>query len=260
LIPLRDENPTELTPYITIALIVLNVLVWLYLEGGGLREDILAETICRYGLIPAEVTGRTGPYRGVELGPGLLCPFGGLRGEAVLTSMFLHGSWLHLIFNMWFLWLFGNNVEDSMGHLRFLLFYLLVGVGAAGTHIASGPESPIPTVGASGAISGVMGAYLVLYPRVRIHTLFIFLFFVRIIPLSAWFVLVYWFVLQVVSGISIQAAARGAPAGGVAFWAHAGGFVAGVLLVKLFENRTLVEARKRKVKLSPWELPHRGWW
>lgn len=255
MIPLRDENPTELTPYITIALIALNALVWVYVQGAGLSPDLLMESVCRYGTIPADLTGETGGYRGVELAPGVLCSFGGLTWSTLLTSMWLHGSWLHLIGNMWFLWLFGNNIEDSMGHLRFLAFYLLTGLAADGAHIWSAWSSPIPTVGASGAISGVMGAYLVLYPKVRIQTLFIFFFFIRILAVPAWLVLAEWLFIQVISGWG-----AGATGGGVAFWAHVGGFVAGLALVKLFENRTLVQARSRKVRLSPWEVKHRGWW
>ena len=253
--PLRDENPTELTPFVTAAFVIANVVVWLYFQGAGVSESVLAESICRAGMIPAEVTGRMGVYTGVDLGGGEVCSFGGFTWQAVLSSMFLHGSWLHLIGNMWFLWLFGNNVEDSMGHIRFVLFYLLVGVAAAIAHVYAGPESPIPTVGASGAVSGVMGAYLVLYPRVRIHTLFIFLVFIRIIPVSAWFILLYWFLIQVFSG-----AAMPTEGGGVAFWAHVGGFVAGVLLIKLFANAVLVRAKKAHMQLEARENDRRGLW
>lgn len=255
--PLSDENPTELTPYITVALIAINVIVWVYLQGAGLTEAALFSSVCEYGLIPAELTGETGGYRGVQLLPGVLCRFGGLTWPTLLTSMFLHGSWLHLIGNMWFLWVFGNNIEDSMGHLRYLAFYLLTGLAADGAHIWTLPDSVVPTVGASGAISGVMGAYLVLYPRVRVNTLFIILFFIRIIPVPAWLVLGEWFLIQFLQGLTVSATQVG---GGVAFWAHVGGFVAGVLLVKPFENRRLVNAKKRHVKLSPWEVEHRGWW
>ena len=177
--------------------------------------------------------------------------FGGLTWQASLTSMFMHGSWLHLIGNMWFLWLFGNNIEDSMGHIRFLIFYLIGGTVAAGTHVLLNSASAIPTVGASGAISAVMGGYLLLYPRVRIHTLFILFIFIKIIPIPAWFVLGEYFVLQLLSS-----SVTGAGGGGVAVWAHIGGFVAGLVLVKLFENRMLVEARKQHVKLSPYEVQH----
>lgn len=252
--PLRDENPTELTPILTVALIIVNVAVWFYIQGAGFSESLLVESVCRYGMIPAELTGRAIGGAAIELAPGYVCHFGEVALHTLFTTMFLHGSWLHLLSNMWFLWLFGNNVEDSMGHLRFIAFYLLTGLAASGAHILSSPGSPIPTVGASGAISGVMGAYLVLYPRVRIDTLFIFFFFIRIIPVSAWFVLLLWFALQLMTG-----ALAPATTGGVAVWAHVGGFVAGAILVKLFENPTLVRAKKRGVKLSPWEIERRGW-
>lgn len=254
--PLRDENPTVLTPFVTLAIIFVNIAVWVAVQGAGMSPDILAASVCHYGAIPAEITGSTGGSPGVTLDTRLPpCMFGGLTLEAILTSMFLHGGWLHLLGNMWFLWLFGNNIEDSMGHLRFLLFYLIAGVIATVAHVLSAPASPIPTVGASGAISGAMGAYLILYPRVRVYTLFFFVIFVRIIPIPAWFILLYWFALQLLSGYSTPAAGAG-----VAFWAHVGGFVTGVALVKLFENRTLTAARRKKIRLSPFEVRHRGWW
>lgn len=251
--PLRDENPTLLTPYVTVALIGINVLVWIYLEGAGFSPDLLSHTVCTYGMIPAEITGKTGDHIGVLLGPGVGCRFGGLTWQALFTSMFLHGGWLHIIGNMWFLWLFGNNVEDSMGHVRYLVFYLLVGVAAGAAQVFSSPDSPVPTVGASGAISGVMGAYLVLYPRIRIHTLFIIFFFIRIIPVPAWLILLYWFGIQLLSGTATPQTG-----GGVAFWAHVGGFVTGVALVKVFENRRLVEARKAATSAPP-QWPQQPW-
>lgn len=253
--PLRDENPTELTPIFTVGLIALNLIVWVYIQGAGMNDGLLFSSICRYGMIPAELTGRTGGYHGVQLAPGVPCAFGGLTWSTLLTSMFLHGSWLHLIGNMWFMWVFGNNIEDSMGHIRFLVFYLVSGVAAAGAHLWSTPASPIPTIGASGAVSGIMGAYLVLYPRVRVQTLFVFLIFIRIIDLPAWVVLGQWFLLQFLYGATLPAAG-----GGVAFWAHVGGFVAGVALIKLFEDPTLVQAKKQHVKLSPREIERHGWW
>jgi membrane associated rhomboid family serine protease len=155
---------------------------------------------------------------------------------------------------MWFLWLFANNVEDSMGHLRFLVFYILVGLLAGLAHVLSAVDSPVPTVGASGAISGVMGAYLLLYPRVRIRTLFIFIIFFRIIPIPAWAVLIYWFAIQVLSGWATPVGG-----GGVAFWAHIGGFIAGVVLVKFFENPVLVDARRRHLRLRAADVGGRGW-
>lgn len=253
--PLRDENPTELTPYFTVAIIAANVLVWVYVQGAGLSEAVLYDSICRYGVIPAELTGRTQGYLGVQIAPGVHCRFGGLSWSTVLTSMFLHGGWVHLIGNMWFLWVFGNNIEDSTGHLRFLVFYLLAGVVASLAHVWVAPGSPVPTIGASGAVSGVMGAYLILYPRVRVQTLFIVLIFIRILPVPAWVVLGQWFVLQFLYGMAEPAAA-----GGVAFWAHIGGFVTGVALIKLFENRKLVAAKKRKIRLRAEDVEHGGWW
>ena len=256
LFPLRDENPTSLTPLITYLLVGANVAAWILIQGAGISEDVLAGAVCAFGAIPAEITGAAEGFRAVELGPGLPpCMLGGLTNGALFTSMFMHGSWFHLISNLWFLWIFGNNIEDSMGHLRFLAFYLVAGVLAALAHVVATPASPVPMVGASGAISGVMGAYLLLYPRVRIQTFFFFIIFFRVIPIPAWIVLVWWFVLQVLSGVSAPV-----DAAGVAFWAHIGGFLTGVLLVKIFENRQLVAARRHHVQLSPFEVPHRGWW
>jgi membrane associated rhomboid family serine protease len=155
--------------------------------------------------------------------------------------MFLHGSWMHLLGNMWFLWIFGDNVEDSMTRPRFAAFYLLCGLAAALAQVATGPASGVPMVGASGAISGVMGAYLVLYPRVRVFTLVPLGFFLTTIALPAWMMLVYWIGIQVVSGL-----ASTGQAGGVAFWAHVGGFVAGLVLVKAFARRDHVAAHKAR--------------
>lgn len=245
--PLRDENPTEIVPFFTIALIAANVAMWFFLQGAGFPEA-LESSVCTYGAIPAELTGELAP---ATPGP---CPLGGRTWITLLSSMFLHGGWLHLLGNMWFLWIFGNNVEDSMGHVRFVSFYVLTGLAAEAAHIAAAPGSPVPMVGASGAISGVMGAYLVLYPRVRVHTLFFFFVFIRVIPIPAWFVLLEWFAIQLLSGL-------GAPAGnaGVAFWAHVGGFVAGAALIKLFARRDLVEAKKQHVKLGREQIPRGGW-
>jgi membrane associated rhomboid family serine protease len=221
--------------------------VWLLVQGAGTSQSALEASVCALGAIPGEITGRAG-----GAGP---CTLGGLTWGALLTSMFLHGSWMHLIGNMWFLWIFGNNIEDSMGHLRFLAFYLLAGLAAAGAHILSAPGSWIPTVGASGAISAVMGAYLLLYPRVRIQTLFILVVVVRVFRVPAWVILGQWIVIQVLSG-------AGTPAGeaGIAFWAHIGGFVAGLLLVKPFQMRRLAEAKRANVVLPRREIPHGGWW
>lgn len=238
--PLRDDNPTVLTPIVTAGLIMANLVVWFAVQGMGLTPSMLFDSVCAYGAIPAELTGQVRTPAVVELAPGMACELGDPRPLTVLTSIFLHGSWIHLLANMWFLWLFGNNVEDAMGHVRFAVFYLFTGIVAAAAHVWSEPSSAIPVVGASGAISGVMGAYLLLYPRVRIETLFIFVIILRIIAVPAWFVLILWFALQLLSGYMTPV--RGT--GGVAFWAHVGGFVAGVLLVRPFENRKL-RARRR---------------
>ena len=245
--PLRDENPTELIPFITLALILLNVGVWLTLQSGGVGLSFVG-SLCDYGTIPGELTGAVPAGNEVELGE-YRCVTGGRTWSTLLTSIFMHGGWGHLIGNMWFLWVFGNNVEDSMGHGRFLVFYLLAGIAASATHVLTGPSSVIPTVGASGAISGVMGAYMVLYPRVRILTLV----FVYLTYVPAWVMLGYWFVIQFLSG-----SASGAGAG-IAFWAHVGGFVAGVILVKPFERRRLVEAKLEGRKLSREELRGIRW-
>jgi membrane associated rhomboid family serine protease len=251
--PLRDDNPTELVPFITFLIIVANVAVWLFVQGAG-SGQVFLESLCDYGAIPGEITGSVSSGTRIDLGPGASCRVGGLRAGSLLTSMFMHGGWMHLIGNMWFLWVFGNNVEDSMGHVRFVVFYLLAGLLAAGAHIATDPGGSIPTVGASGAISGIMGAYMVLYPRVRVHTLVILIVIIRVIPLPAWALLLYWFFLQVAGG----SVSLGRAGGGVAFWAHIGGFVAGLALVKLFEKRKLVAAKRagrvlRREEMGRWD-------
>jgi membrane associated rhomboid family serine protease len=246
--PLHDDNPTELFPVVTLVLIAACIWVWWYVQGAGFSPQALESSICALGAIPAEVTGA------VAQGAGP-CRLGGLTWQALVSSMFLHGSWMHLVGNMWFLWIFGNNVEDSMGHLRFLVFYLLTGLVAALSHVFTDPGSVVPMAGASGAISAIMGAYLVLYPRAAVHTLFFFFFFIRIVPLPAWVMLGYWMVIQVVSS-----AATPAGGGGVAYWAHIGGFVAGAALILLFRNPKLVSAKRRKVKLARHEIDHGGWW
>jgi membrane associated rhomboid family serine protease len=252
--PLRDDNPTEIFPLFTMAIIAACVAVWVWVQGAGTNMDALAGSVCSLGAIPAEITGaRTeGP---VELAPGLTCRLGGLAWGALFTSMFLHGSWMHLLGNMWFLWIFGNNIEDSMGHLRFLFFYVLSGLVAAGAHVVSDPSSAVPTVGASGAISAIMGAYFLLYPRARVMTLVPIVIFIRIIPLPAWLMLGYWFLIQILS-----AGVTGPGGGGVAFWAHIGGFVAGVALIIPFRNPRLVRAKRAHVKLSRGQIEHGGWW
>jgi membrane associated rhomboid family serine protease len=250
--PLKDENPTEIFPLFTLLLIAANLAAWFYLQGAGMEGQELMSSVCRYGAVPAEITGQADP---LPRGLPQPCPGESLGLPAVVTSMFMHGGWLHLIGNLWFLWIFGNNIEDSMGRLRFLAFYLITGLAAAAAHIASAPGSQIPMVGASGAISGIMGAYLVLYPRVRVHTLFIIVILIRVIPLPAWVLLGYWLLIQLLAGATTSVAG-----GGVAFWAHVGGFAAGVLLVKPFENRQLVAAKRANKKLARREIRGGGWW
>jgi membrane associated rhomboid family serine protease len=234
--PYRDDNPTLSTPVITVLLIGLNVAAWLLVQGMG-NEPYLSRSVCELGLIPGEFLGRLQPGRAIPMGPSTTCVMSADREwYTPLTSMFLHGGWLHLIGNMWFLWLFGNNVNDSMGHGRFLVFYLLCGLAAAAGQTLVNPSSPIPMVGASGAISGVMGAYVVLYPRVRVHMLVVLGFFITRIAVPAYLMLGYWFLLQILGGLP----SLGDEGGGVAFWAHAGGFIAGAILISVFQDDELV--------------------
>ncbi|MEO8452564.1 MAG: rhomboid family intramembrane serine protease [Gemmatimonadota bacterium] len=239
--PYKDDNPTLSTPVVTFLLIGLNVLVWILVQGMG-TEPRLSASVCELGFIPGEVLHRLAPGTLVSGSGQLDCVTGGGRsGATLLTSMFLHGGWLHLIGNMWFMWVFGNNVEDSMGRVRFFMFYVVCGLIAALTQALVNPNSAIPMVGASGAISGVMGAYIVLYPRVRVH-MFIFLgfiFFRTAVP--AYLMLGYWFLLQIIGTLPQLAREEG---GGVAFWAHTGGFLAGIVLVNVFRNPRLVALRR----------------
>ena len=228
-IPYKDENPTVLAPVVTIGLIAVNVLAWLFVQGAGSGEA-LAASVCQLGMIPAELFRTVPPGTRVPLGPGVACVIDTPHYATVITSMFMHGGWLHIIGNMWFLWVFGNNIEDSMGHMRFVVFYLLCGVAAAGTQLLADPHSRMPMVGASGAISGVLGAYMLIYPRVRVHTFVTLGFFVTSVALPAYVLLGYWFVLQLLLGTVSRTT------GGIAVWAHVGGFVAGVALIKLFAN------------------------
>jgi len=205
--PLKDTQPSYTRPVVTIAIIVVNILVFLFeFSLGGRARNILIEY---YGLVPDH-----------------------FRLSSVFTSMFLHGSWMHVLGNMWFLWIFGDNVEDLLGHAKYLLFYLLCGVAAALTQTFADPYSTAPMVGASGAIAGVMGAYLVKFPRARVLTLVFILFFITTMEIPAPIMLVYWFVIQLFSGIGSIARTH-LSEGGVAFFAHVGGFVVGILLVKL---------------------------
>jgi membrane associated rhomboid family serine protease len=238
--PIRDDNPRILTPYATCAIAIANAAAWIFVQGMGM-EPALSASVCRLGLIPGELLGTVAVGTRFEIGANAVCVLGDAGGwHTTLTSMFLHGGWFHLIGNMWFLWIFGDNVEGAMGHARFVLFYLLSGLVAAAAQVSTSPESAVPMVGASGAIGGVMGAYVVLYPRVHVHMLVPLGFFITTVAVPAFLMLGYWFVIQLVSGFGTLGLDRG----GVAFWAHVGGFVAGVVLIFLLRDRRLLERHR----------------
>jgi membrane associated rhomboid family serine protease len=242
LIPLRDENPTLGASVATFIIIGANIAAWITVQGLG-TEPALARSVCELGAIPGALLGSVPAGSSVALGPGLDCVVGRGGWHTVLTSMFMHGGWFHILGNMWFLSVFGDNVEDAMGPWRFAVFYLICGVAAALAHVASSPESAMPVVGASGAIGGVMGAYAVLYPRAPVHVLVPLGFYPLRYVVPAYLMLGYWFLLQIVGGIpSLHGAG-----GGVAFWAHIGGFAAGIALLPLFRDRARVEAHRRHV-------------
>jgi membrane associated rhomboid family serine protease len=204
--PIRDHNPSGRTPYVTYALVAANILVFVAYWSTVTSDSQLNNLFYTWGLVPQNFMRGTGTF-------------------TILTSMFLHAGWMHLLGNMWFLWIFGDNLEDEMGHRNFLGFYVLSGLAAAAFQIAVDPASPIPMVGASGAIAGVMGGYLLLFPKARVDVLIIFVIFFRIFPIRAWVVLGVWIGLQVFSGASTPNASEG-----VAYWAHIGGFVGGLVL------------------------------
>ncbi len=238
MIPVRDENPQLRIPFVTYCLIALNILCWLLLQGFG-TEPALSNSVCGFGVIPADLTGS-----GVATGAGMCVVDGQPDWLTAMTSMFMHGSWMHLIGNMWFLWIFGNNVEDAMGPIRFIFFYVITGLAAVAAQVIADTNSVIPMVGASGAIGGVMGAYIVLYPRVHVHMLLFLVVYMRTFAIPAIATLGYWILVQVIGGLS----SIGSDEGGVAFWAHIGGFVAGALLIFIFRNEQLLERH-----------PYRGW-
>jgi len=245
--PYRDEYRPILTPVVTIAIIAVNVAAWVFVQGLGL-EPALSRSVCELGLIPAEFLGRAPAGYAIRVSESATCVLGAARTwYAPFTSMFLHGGWFHLLGNMWFLYVFGKGVEDAMGHFRFLVFYMVSGLAAAAAQVGAGPDSALPMVGASGAISGVMGAYVVLYPLVRVHTLIFLGFLVTRVALPAYLMLGYWFLIQLAAGLPGRA---GAAPGGVAFWAHVGGFVAGALLVPLFRDRVLLARHRRAAYLT----------
>ena len=238
--PYKDENPTERPALITVSIIIANVLAFILVQGAGATGP-LAHSVCDFGLIPGEILRSVKPGAGVELAPGMICMVHAVpKYWTVLTSMFMHGGWFHLIGNMLFLWVFGNNIEDATGHGRFLVFYLLCGVAAAAAQTFISPHSVVPMVGASGAISGVLGAYLLLYPKVRVHTLIILPIYITTVALPAWVMLGYWILLQVLSGLGSLSEVEG---GGVAFFAHVGGFVTGLVLVRLFASDDVLRRR-----------------
>lgn len=246
MIPIGDENPTLRTPIVTYSLLASLLVIWILVQGAGLDSHKLASSVCNLGLVPGELTGGASEGTGVPLGEGLACVVDRepINWLTPLFSMFLHGSWGHLLGNALFLWVFGNNVEDSMGRMRFLVFYVLCGLVAAAAQVAVGPASPVPMVGASGAISGVLGGYLLLYPRVRVRVLFILFIFIRIFRIPAYLVLLWWIGYQIVLGLPELMAVNPDVSSGVAFWAHIGGFAAGLVLIKLFADKDLV-ARHR---------------
>ena len=240
MIPLKDDIPTRRFPIVTVILIAINVIVYFVFERGLWDLGELGnERVIEYGAIPIEITEPGTECVSVSGGTAIQCGSGGFGSDqapfyvTIFTSMFLHGSLLHLGGNMLFLWIFGNNIEDSMNRLIFVVFYLLGGLAALGLQVAIHPDSLIPTVGASGAIAGVLGAYARLYPHARVVTVIIIIIFFTIVTLPALLVLGLWFLLQLLPAFSEPLGNTG---GGVAYFAHIGGFLFGVLAIKLFAN------------------------
>lgn len=221
MIPIHDDNPTRITPYVTWTILGLCALVYLWQVGHGPREQ--QALVYSYGLIPAVLLGDLGLPPELYRVPATMTLF---------TSMFMHGGLLHLLGNMLYLWIFGNNIEDAMGHGRFVVFYLLCGIGAAMAQALPNPEAQIPMIGASGAISGVLGAYLLLFPHARVLVAIPFGFIIHTVYLPAVLVLGVWFAIQAFSSLNMNPAE-----GGVAWYAHLGGFVAGMVLIPLFRHR-----------------------
>ncbi len=242
--PLRDENPTFSRSFVTFVIIALNTAFWIFLQGMG-TEPSLSRSVCELGAIPGELLGTVAAGTRVPISKSAVCIIGSQPDwYTLLSSMFLHGGWFHLIGNMWFLAVFGDNIEDSMGKVRFVLFYLLSGIAASAAQIIANPSSPIPMVGASGAISGVMGAYAILYPKAPVHMLVFLGFFVTRVIVPAYVLLGYWFLIQLLGALpSLQG-----ETGGVAFWAHLGGFIAGIVLIFFFQDRNLVRRHQEIVE------------
>lgn len=221
--PIRDHNRSGIVPYVTVTLIVLNSMAFLYELSLG---PALERFLLRYGLVPILVSNF---HRIPEIG------FLDVA-KTFVTSMFLHGGWFHIIGNMWYLWIFGDNVEDRLGHGRFLAFYLACGIAAGLVHYGLNPSSKLPTIGASGAVAGVLGAYFLCFPRARVDILIFFVFFIQIVTVPAAFVLFLWFVLQLFNGAASLGAGTDV-GGGVAWWAHIGGFLCGALLLRILPRR-----------------------
>ena len=255
--PLKDNMPTDRFPVVTVALIVANVLMYFLFQKAGIFSGPNDLNVVEYGAIPYEISN---PGRECELvGERIACEGqAGIRGEAdpqaatwltVFTSMFMHGSILHIAGNMLFLWIFGNNIEDSMGRLRFLLFYLAGGIAALAAQVAVGADAAVPTVGASGAVSAVLGGYLLMYPRARVVTVIFLVFFFTVIELPALLVLGFWFIQQLAFGY-FDLATPATGGGGVAYFAHIGGFVFGLLLIRLAATRRKTPPRIPRRRLA----------
>ncbi|HEX4487153.1 MAG TPA: rhomboid family intramembrane serine protease [Terriglobales bacterium] len=228
MIPLRDDQPRFSKPFVNYAIIAINLVIFVFEVGVGRQsQGALNALIFEFGVVPRLITHGLTAHAHVNLLAGLV---------TILTSMFLHASWLHIIGNMWVLYIFGDNIEDYLGHFSYLLFYLLCGIAASVAHILLNSASTIPSVGASGAIAGVMGAYFLLYPRAKVLTLVPLIVFFTFWRLPAWIVLGYWFLIQFLSGTAIAYSDQ-TKGGGIAFWAHVGGFAAGLILIKLFPQR-----------------------
>src|SRR5215831_5912391 len=210
MIPLRDDNPKLGIAIATYLIIGANVAVWIFVQGLG-TDPALTNSVCTLGAIPGELLGRVPAGTAVVLSSRTACVIEATpHWFTPLSSMFLHGSWFHILGNMWFLWVFGDNVEDAMGALRFIVFYVLCGLAAVASQVLLTPTSPVPMVGASGAIGGVMGAYALLYPRAPVHLLVFLGFYVDRIAVPAFLMLGYWFVLQLIGGIpSLSGDGRG---------------------------------------------------
>jgi membrane associated rhomboid family serine protease len=237
--PLRDDVPSRRFPLVTLALVVINVAIFLLEALMGQSVYVLIET---FGVVPAQLTTRW-------QNPIVL--------STLITSQYLHGGWAHLIGNMWYLFIFGDNVEDRMGRVRYLGFYTLCGVIAALLQVAAAPRSTIPMIGASGAIAGVLGAYLLLYPRARVSTLIPFFYFIRIVWLPAVIVLGGWFLVQLLNGLAMLNVEMAT--GGVAFWAHIGGFVAGMVLMPVFRQRNIHPPSRQSGYGSGYDEPRYRW-